>query len=158
MRFKSFVVVLALIQSFVVAQQKDSVKTYDLDEVTVESSFTIEPKPIVKFDQKFLSSLDVRSIFEVGYFMPSIKPQTNSRGESLFYIRGSSERQLGLFFDGAFVNIPWDNRIDLSLLPTASLSELKIIKGIPSIIYGANNIAGVIIGTSRNYQTSKLSG
>ena len=158
MWFKYFVVILISVGSLTIAQQKDSVKTYDLDEITVESGITIEPKPTIKFDQGFLTRLDSRSVFETGYFMPSVKPQTNSRGESLFYIRGSSERQLGLFFDGALINIPWDNRIDLSLLPTASLSELKIIKGIPSVIYGANHVAGVIVGSSRNYQTSKLSG
>jgi len=157
-RFKYFIVFLFLSQLLIIAQQKDSINTYDLGEVTIEGSFTIEPKPTIKFDQEFLTRFDGRSVFETGYFMPSIKPQTNSRGESLFYIRGSSERQLGLFFDGAFVNIPWDNRIDLSLLPTTSLSEIKIIKGIPSVVYGANHIAGVIIGTSQNYQTSKLSG
>ncbi len=158
MWFKCLVVIHIFVGSLVFAQEKDSVKTYDLDEITVESGISIEPKPTTKFDQKFLTRLDNRSVFEVGYFMPSIKPQTNSRGESLFYIRGSSERQLGLFFDGALVNIPWDNRIDLSLLPTTSISELKIIKGIPSVIYGANHIAGVIIGSSNNYQTSELSG
>ena len=158
MLHKYSVCILVLVNSLVFAQHKDSVKIYDLDEITVEAGITIEPKPTLKFDQKFLTRFDGRSVFETGYFMPSIKPQTNSRGESLFYIRGSSERQLGLFFDGAFVNIPWDNRIDLSLLPTASLAELKIVKGIPSVIYGANHIAGVIIGSSRNYKTSKLSG
>lgn len=149
---------LVILTLSIAAQEKDSVKTYDLSEITVESSIAIEPKPITKLDQKFLTSFDGRSVYETGFFIPSIKPQTNSRGESLFYIRGSNERQLGLFFDGAFINIPWDNRIDLSLLPTTSLSELKIIKGIPSIIYGANHIAGVIIGTSQNNQTSRLSG
>ncbi len=158
MWFKYFVVILILVGPLTIAQQRDSVKTYDLDEITVESGISIEPKPTIKFDQGFLTRLDSRSVFETGYFMPSVKPQTNSRGESLFYIRGSSERQLGLFFDGALINIPWDNRIDLSLLPTTSLSELKIIKGIPSVIYGANHVAGVIVGSSRNYQTSKLSG
>lgn len=147
-----------LLSSDIIAQQEDTIKTYDLSEITIKAGITIEPKPITKFDQEFLTTFDGRSVFETGYFMPSIKPQTNSRGESLFYIRGSNERQLGLFFDGAFVNIPWDNRIDLSLLPTGSISELQIIKGIPSVTYGANQIAGVIIGTSQNKLSSNLSG
>ena len=143
MRIILIIFSLFLFYSLIPAQKKDTIKTYDLTEITVQAGITIEPKPITKFDQKFLASFDGRSVFEAGYFMPSIKPQTNSRGESLFYIRGSNERQLGLFFDGALINIPWDNRIDLSLLPTTSLSELQIIKGIPSVTYGANQIAGV---------------
>ncbi|MCK5457899.1 MAG: hypothetical protein KAI45_12295, partial [Melioribacteraceae bacterium] len=82
MWFKYFVVIQILVGSLAIAQQKDSVKTYDLDEITVESGIAIEPKPTIKFDQKFLTMLDSRSVFEAGYFMPSIKPQTNSRGES----------------------------------------------------------------------------
>ena len=158
MQIKYIFFFLFLLYCGIVAQQEDTIKTYDLSEITVQAGIAIEPKQITKFDQEFLTAFDGGSIFETGYFMPSIKPQTNSRGESLFYIRGSSERQLGLFFDGAFINIPWDNRIDLSLLPTNSISELQIIKGIPSITYGANQIAGVIIGTSQKKLSSNLTG
>ena len=142
----------------IIAQDADSIITYNLNEITVSGGIVIEPKPVTKIESEIIEHSDGNSLFQLGKFIPSLKPQTNSRGESLFYLRGANERQLGLFFDGAYVNIPWDNRIDLSLIPASAVNELKIIKGIPSVIYGANNIAGVINSYSSNYDREKIGG
>jgi len=110
----------------------------------------IEPKTVTEIKLESIRKSDAASILELGKYIPSIKMQTNSRGESLFFIRGAGERQVSLLFDGVQLNIPWDNRIDLSLVPTEALSEIYITRGIPSVIYGTNNIAGVINIESQN--------
>lgn len=158
MKLKLLIIITTIFSLTLFAQTEDSVKVYGLDEITVKGGSVIEPKPTTRIGSKVLTKYDGASLFEIARFIPSVKPQTNSRGESLFYLRGSNERQLGLFFDGAFLNIPWDNRIDLSLLPTNDYEELQIIKGVPSSIYGANNIAGVIVGKSKLIKNDKLSG
>jgi len=158
MKYNILIIIVIFFTLNIFAQTKDTVKVYDLNEITVKGGSVIEPKPTTRIGSQILSKYDGTSLFEIAKFIPSVKPQTNSRGESLFYLRGSSERQLGLFFDGAFLNIPWDNRIDLSLLPTNDYEELKIIKGVPSSIYGANNIAGVVVGKSKLVTNDKLSG
>ncbi len=158
MKYNILIIIVIFFTLNFFAQTKDTVKVYDLNEITVKGGSVIEPKPTTRIGSQILSKYDGTSLFEIAKFIPSVKPQTNSRGESLFYLRGSSERQLGLFFDGAFLNIPWDNRIDLSLLPTNNYEELKIIKGVPSSIYGANNIAGVVVGKSKLVTNDKLSG
>ncbi len=140
------------------AQKSDSVKVYDLNEITVKSESLIEPKPTTKIGNNILKNYDGSSLFEIAKYIPSVKAQTNSRGESLFYLRGANERQLGFFFDGTLLNIPWDNRVDLSLLPTNNYESLQIIKGVPSTIYGANNIAGVIVGKSKSIKSEELTG
>ncbi len=156
---KFYLLIITVIFSIsLFAQTEDSVKVYDLKEITVQGGSVIEPKPTTRIGSQVLTTYDGISLFEIARFIPSVKPQTNSRGESLFYLRGSNERQLGLFFDGALLNIPWDNRIDLSLLPTNDYEELQIIKGVPSSIYGANNIAGVVVGKSKLIKNEKLSG
>ncbi|MCF6269417.1 MAG: TonB-dependent receptor [Melioribacteraceae bacterium] len=158
MKLHLLIIIVAIFSSNIFAQTDDSVKVYDLNEITVKGGSIIEPKPTTRIGSQVLTKYDGVSLFEIARFIPSLKPQTNSRGESLFYLRGSNERQLGLFFDGALLNIPWDNRIDLSLLPTNDYEELQIIKGIPSSIYGANNIAGVVVGKSKLIKNDKLSG
>ncbi len=140
------------------AQKSDTVKVYDLNEITVKSELLIEPKPTTKIGRDILKRYDGSSLFEIAKYVPSVKPQTNSRGESLFYLRGANERQLGLFFDGTLQNIPWDNRVDLSLLPTNNYESLHIIKGVPSSVYGANHIAGVVVGKSKVIKSKKLAG
>lgn len=158
MKFHLLIIITTIFFQGIFAQTGDSVKVYNLNEITVKGGSVIEPKPTTRIGSQVLAKYDGTSLFEIARFIPSVKPQTNSRGESLFYLRGSSERQLGLFFDGAYLNIPWDNRIDLSLLPTSDYEELKIIKGVPSSIYGANNIAGVVVGKSKLVKSDKLSG
>ena len=158
MKFHLLIIITTIFSFGIFAQTGDSVKVYDLNEITVKGGSVIEPKPTTRIGSQVLAKYDGTSLFEIARFIPSVKPQTNSRGESLFYLRGSSERQLGLFFDGAFLNIPWDNRIDLSLLPTIDYEELQIIKGVPSSIYGANNIAGVVVGKSKLIKNTMLSG
>ncbi len=158
MKFHLLLIITTIFSLNIIAQTEDSINVYDLNEITVKGGNVIEPKPTTRIGSQVLSKYDGTSLFEIARFIPSVKPQTNSRGESLFYLRGSNERQLGLFFDGAFLNIPWDNRIDLSLLPTNDYDELQIIKGVPSSIYGANNIAGVVVGKSKLIKNDKLSG
>jgi iron complex outermembrane receptor protein len=136
--------------SLMIAQNKDSVKTYYFDDIVIKSGLVIEPKTVTEIKLEKIQKSDASSILELGRYIPSIKTQTNSRGESLFFIRGAGERQVSLLFDGVQLNIPWDNRIDLSLVPTEALSEIFITRGIPSTIYGANNIAGVINIESQN--------
>ena len=144
--------------SNIFSQIKDSVKTYKLDEITVKAGMLSEPEMITQINTLEIEKSDAAALSGLGKFIPSVKLQTNSRGESLFYLRGSGERQLSLFFDGVPLNIPWDNRIDLSLIPTDAVGELSLTRGIPSIIYGANTLAGVVNVYSRETKTPGGSG
>ncbi len=145
---------LSIINSNQFGQNTDSVKTYNLEEITIKSGLVLEPKSITLIEPGQLEKSDAGSVTEIGKFVPSVKTQNNSRGESLFYLRGSSERQLTLFFDGVPLNIPWDQRIDLSLVPTDAVGELSVSKGIPSVVYGANTIAGVLNINSKSFTGS----
>ena len=145
MKKKLFLFLLILILPGVFyGQKQDSIKTYKLDEITVKSGIILEPKTVTKIEYKEIEKADASNFAELGRVIPSIKTQTNSRGERLFYLRGSGERQIALFFEGVPLNIPWDNRIDLSLIPTEAIGEITVTRGIPSVVYGANAIAGVI--------------
>ena len=127
-----------------VAQVKDSIKTYRLEDVTVQGVLVLEPESFIKIEPKELKKADAGRIIDLGRKIPSIKVQTNSRGESLFFFRGSGERQMTLFLDGVPLNIPWDNRIDLSLIPAGIVEGITILKGVPPAIFGANAISGVV--------------
>ncbi len=146
-----FSLILFLTINNVYSQSEDSTKTYELDEITVKSGIILEPKTITEINYKEIEKADASSVIDLGKFIPSVKVQTNSRGESLFFLRGSGERQIALLFDGVPMNIPWDNRIDLSLIPTDAIGEITVTKGIPSTVYGANTLAGVISINSKEY-------
>ncbi len=75
---------------------------------------------------------------------PSVNVRTNSRGEVLASIRGSGERQLGVFWQGIPINVPWDNRFDLSLIPAAGISSATVHVGPSAVGYGANTAGGIV--------------
>ncbi len=79
---------------------------------------------------------------------------TNSRGETLVYLRNAGERQTALYFDGAALNIPWDNRLNLAVIPTEAIAEVSVQSGPASSLYGVNASGGVIeINPLRAYQS-----
>ncbi len=131
----------------------DSLSHYELGEIVVgpQGSLTVA-SPVSTMQRVRLADIaqsDVASIDYVLRLVPSAHLQTNSRGESLIYLRGSGERQVSIFFDGALLNVPWDNRIDFSLIPSEVVGEISIAKGVPSVLYGANVLGGAINLTSR---------
>ena len=126
------------------AQNSDSLKSYNLKQITVQSSLVLQPKSTIKINEKTIALSDAVTLDKIAPLLPSTKVQTNSRGETLFYLRNSGKRRLSLLIDGIPLNIPWDNRIDLSLIPTTAISKIMITKGIPSVIYGPNSLGGVI--------------
>ena len=144
----------------------DSLIHYELGDIVVRSSGESPSVSSISTMQQVrlagIAQADAASIDPVLRQIPSAHLQTNSRGESLIYLRGAGERQVSLFFDGALLNIPWDNRIDLSLIPSEVVGEISIAKGVPSVLYGANVLGGAINLTSRQLRNpgsfSQLSG
>lgn len=141
---KKVILLWIVITTCLIAQTKDSIKTYRLEDVTIKGILTLEPESFIKIEPKELGKADARSVIDLAKKIPSIKAQTNSRGESLFFFRGAGERQMTMFLDGLPLNIPWDNRIDLSFIPSGIIDEVTILKGVPPAIFGANAISGVI--------------
>lgn len=131
----------------------DSIRTHRLGEVTVraDSMRRVEPTTIQQIPYIRLSRTDAPTAAGLIYQVPAARVQTNSRGEALVYLRGSAERQVALFFDGALMNVPWDNRLDMSMLPTGAVGGITVSKGAPSVLYGANTLGGTINMVSLDY-------
>lgn len=84
------------------------------------------------------------SLAETLVRVPSINIRTNSRGEVLASLRGSGERQLAIFWDGVPLNVPWDNRFDLRLIPALALDSMSVYTGPTAAGFGPNTAGGVI--------------
>lgn len=128
-------------------EMADSIKTYRLGEVIVtDKKFKkmISPSIINEISYTGIQNSDAISFEELAMYIPSGFIKTNSRGESLLYLRGAGERQLALFYDGALLNIPWDNRMDLSMVPTDIIGKVSISKGASSILFGPNVLGGAV--------------
>ncbi len=156
--FKVFLISTLFIAPFINVQsqtKKDTIRVYRLGELVVRGGIGISPvefsKSVVNF--RTIQEADVASISELQFHLPSADIRTNSRGEALVFIRGAGERQLGLFLDGALMNIPWDNRLDLNLVPTDIIGKIDINKNSNSVLYGANILGGVV--SIRTYERNE---
>ena len=131
--------------------EQDSLMSYDLEEIVVSSGsvFEAEANTITRVSIADLERHNAASVSDLARTIPAAHIQTNSRGESLIYIRNAGERQVALFFNGALLNIPWDNRVNLDLVPAGVIGGITVSKGVPSVLYGTNVLGGAINITSR---------
>ncbi|MFK7846346.1 MAG: TonB-dependent receptor [Rhodothermales bacterium] len=131
--------------------ERDSLLSYDLAEIVVSdgSVFEAEANTVQKVSLAEIAKRNAVSVSDLARLIPAAHVQTNSRGESLIYLRNAGERQVGLFFNGALLNVPWDNRMNLDLVPANVIGGMTITKGVPSVLYGTNVLGGAINITSR---------
>lgn len=120
--------------------------TYTLNEIVVRGTDRTENSPttVQRIPAEELEAQDLSTVADVARLLPAAHVATNSRGQTILYLRNSSDRQTAQFFNGALINVPWDNRVDLSFLPSAMLGSVTVSKGVPSVVYGTNTIGGAV--------------
>lgn len=132
----------------------EAVTVYQLEEITVTAPRTerraLQPATIISKDHaRAQSALNVADLV---YHSPSVGVRVNSRGETVLRIRGSEERQTAIFLDGAPLVVPWDGRVDLSLLPSHAVASTELVKSVAPVEYGAGAILGALDMASPLYQ------
>lgn len=158
---KKAIILLFIFSSFASAQSpKDTVRVYRLGEIVSEGSkgVKIQPTKIKEIKYHEIKEQDAVNMQDLNAIIPGGFIQTNSRGESLLYLRGAGERSIALFFDGMYFNIPWDNRVDLSMIPTDLIGNLKISSGANSVLYGANVLGGAVNITTTEREEDGVGG
>lgn len=138
------------------APPRDSLKTYDLSEIVIGGQARQDDRSerVFRVDLATLSRQDVPDVASTLRLLPSANVQTNSRGETLVYIRSAGERQVAVFMDGAPMNVAWDNRIDLSLVPSTVIGSMSVERGAVGPGYGPNVSGGAVNLQSRRLSSS----
>lgn len=76
--------------------------------------------------------------------LPLIQIRANSRGEAQPALRGGEDRQIAVLVDGIPVTLGWDHRTDLSIIPLTAARSITLVRGLPSLLYGPNVLAGAV--------------
>ncbi len=138
--------------------RQDSMRSYDLQEIVVRGEERVEERTatVQRLTLGAISQVGATSTAQLAHYIPSAHVVTNSRGETLLYMRSAGERQTAVFFDGALLNVPWDNRLDLGLIPAGIVGGMTVAKGAPAIEYGSNVLGGAvnIVSHSMDYDGS----
>jgi len=149
MNFKYLYILLVFISSLsgTAGELQDTIRVYQLGDIDISGKSyekSILKSSIQTLDYYTIKTSDVNTVSELQLYIPAARISTNSRGESLLYLRGAGERQLGVFFDGVPLNVAWDNRFDLSLLPVDIIGKLEVNKNGNSIMFGPNVLGGAL--------------
>jgi iron complex outermembrane receptor protein len=127
-------------------------RSYTLNEVVVSGAQVSQEGAtgtIQRVEPQALERQDASDVSELAKLIPATHVATNSRGQTILYFRNAGDRQVGQFFDGALLNIPWDNRVDISLFPSSVVEEVTAAKGVVPVEYGTNVIGGAVNFQSR---------
>ena len=134
-------------------QKPDSVPPTVLGEIVV-SARADQARKVLYTERRVelvaIQSRDAAVVSDIARLIPAAHLQTNSRGETLVYLRNAGERQVAVFFEGALLNVPWDNRVDLSLVPASVIGGISVAKGVPPVEYGTNVLGGAVNLTARH--------
>lgn len=127
--------------------------TYELSEIVVSKAQENNASltTVQRIPAKDIEQVDLGTVADVARMLPAAHVATNSRGQTILYLRNSADRQTAQFFNGALINVPWDNRVDIGFLPAAMLGGVTVSKGVPSVLYGTNTIGG-----AANFRTPSL--
>jgi iron complex outermembrane receptor protein len=134
--------------------QRDSLPITRLSEVVIAAP---AERATTTFTLARVSVADIApraaaSIAQLTTLIPAAHITTNSRGEALVYVRGAGERQIAVLLDGALLNVPWDNRVDMSLVPAGMVGGVSMAKGVPPVEYGTNVLGGAMNLASRLFE------
>ena len=76
--------------------------------------------------------------------MPLVRVRENSRGEVQPSLRGATDRHVAVLVDGVPLTLGWDHRTDLSIIPLTGARSIHLLRGLSSVLYGPNVLAGVV--------------
>lgn len=101
-------------------------------------------QPAVVIDSETIREITPTALTDIFRRVQSVGIRTNSRGEAVLRLRGSEERQTGLFLDGAPLSVPWDGRVDLSALPAGIVERVRVTASAAPIEFGTNTALGAV--------------
>ena len=127
-----------------VARQYDLVDLRGITVSVARPALTTGGSSAVVVSLDSLGSTPAPSMEQVMRAMPLVVVRRNSRGEAQPAIRGSDERQIGVFLDGVPLTIGWDHRTDMSIIPLTAARSVRLIRGLSSVLYGPNTLGGII--------------
>ena len=96
-------------------------------------------------------TFNAQSLDQAVNLLPGVTLQNTggTRNERDIYVRGFDRLRVPLYMDGVRINLPYDNRLDMSRFLTPDLAEIQVQKGYVSVLNGPGGMGGAINLVSR---------
>jgi outer membrane receptor protein involved in Fe transport len=91
-----------------------------------------------------IESLLPRDLSEIISYTSGTFVSTGSKSEFRIKIRGFESQRITLLYDGIPVYEPFFNSFDLKTITAEEVSNIKVVKGASSVLYGSNTLGGVV--------------
>lgn len=167
-KFIKWSMCVLLLTSISYAQEQDSLKINQLNEVVVSDTKFAQSKEksgkiIEKITAEDLAKKPGQSVATVLSSVAGVEingnHSANSKNQGI-YIRGGRNRQVAIYIDGVPVNDASNinSEYDLRLLNVDMVESIEILKGASSTLYGSGAATGVINITLKKSNKSALSG
>ena len=105
--------------------------------------------------------LQLRSVANIGQaleLLPGVQFRVaRSKSEEQVTIRGFEQEKVLILMDGIPISLPYEGQINLADIPVQNIASIKLIKGIGSVLYGANGMGGVINVITKRGTKSQVS-
>ena len=99
---------------------------------------------VVEIRLDSLGSVPIPTLEQALREMPLVRVRENSRGEAQPSLRGATDRHIAVLVDGVPLTLGWDHRTDLSIIPLTAARSIHLQRGLSSLLYGPNVLAGVV--------------
>jgi iron complex outermembrane receptor protein len=114
-------------------------------DVAVTARAERDSPSVTTIDADQLRALDAKTVTQALEAAPGVTlHRMGARNEGMVYVRGFDLRQVPLFIDGVPVYVPYDGYVDLDRFVTDDLSEVRVTKGLTSVLIGPNALGGAI--------------
>ena len=99
---------------------------------------------VFKIDQETIEKRGFRNLEQSLLSESSVVIQRNWEGRETVSIRGSNSNEVGVFVDGVLMNAPFNGIADLSGINLYDISDLEVVKGGGSNLFGMGFFGGII--------------
>ena len=120
--------------------------TFDLGEIVIgkDKGAAYENPATKEVTSRDIENKGAQTADKVLDFMPGVRVTTGLKNEPHAMIRGFDQDQILILLDGIPIASPYYGYVDLNQIPVESISKIKVIKNLSSVLYGANTMGGVI--------------
>lgn len=143
-------------------KEKPAVELFETVVVNAHVEGSAIPESPTTISEITAEEIELRSVTNIGQaleLLPGVQFRVaRSKGEEQVTVRGFEQEKVLVLMDGIPVSLPYEGQINLADIPVQNIASIKLIKGVSSVLYGANGMGGVInVITRRGESTPSFS-
>ncbi len=119
-------------------------EVFNLGQIVVSSTRKKPASNVTVITSKQIKESGAQTLGDVLRFAPGVVINPGGKGSESINIRGLGQKDILILIDGVPARETYFRTLDLSQIPAANISEIRIVKGVSSVLYGPDTMGGII--------------